>query len=132
MIELLKLYTDAATKGNPGPSSAGILIVAAQKQYQFSQQLPPSSNHEAEFNAAIAGWKKLAEFAQPAETILFFSDSRIVMDSLAKKYSKSYPQQLQQLLTLQETFPLVINRWIPEKENKGAHTLATQGLHKLK
>ncbi|KRL04613.1 ribonuclease HI family protein [Liquorilactobacillus oeni] len=128
---MIKLYTDAATKGNPGPSSAGVLIISQGKQQQFSFALSPSSNHEAEFNAAIMGWKKVAELFGTKETILFFSDSKIVMDSIAKKYSKSYPHLLKKLLKLQKNYSLVINRWIPEKENHGAHTLALQKLHQL-
>lgn len=55
---MIKLYTDAATLGNPGPSAAGILIVTAKQQYQFSIPLPPVDNHVAEFMAVQLGLEK--------------------------------------------------------------------------
>ena len=51
---MIKLNTDAATLGNPGPAGAGILIVANGQQDQSHLHLPNMSNHEAEFAAAIA------------------------------------------------------------------------------
>ncbi|WP_225350300.1 RNase H family protein [Lacticaseibacillus pantheris] len=52
---MLKLYTDAATKGNPGPSGAGILIVGHGEPVEQSVALPVMSNHQAEFRAAALG-----------------------------------------------------------------------------
>ncbi|KRL01538.1 ribonuclease HI family protein [Liquorilactobacillus capillatus] len=128
---MIKLYTDAATRGNPGPSSAGVLIVSSDGQQQLSFKLPPSSNHRAEFHAAIKGFETLLTYYATSETIFFHSDSKIVITSLEKNYSKSYAQELAALVSLQKRYRLVINRWIPEKQNKGAHNLAAQGLRQF-
>nr|WP_235809293.1 ribonuclease HI family protein [Liquorilactobacillus aquaticus] len=127
----IKLYTDAATRGNPGPSSAGVLIVTEVGQQQLFYKLPPTSNHHAEFLAAIKGFEAIINLYGTTETILFHSDSKIVISSIEKNYSKSYPEALATLVSLQEQCELVINRWISEKNNKGAHALALQGLHKF-
>ena len=85
---MIKLYTDAASKNNL--SSAGILLVHDKKQIQLSQPLSASDNHQAEFQAAIAGFKQaLSQFANE-ETVFFYSDSQLVIDSLNKNYSKHY------------------------------------------
>ena len=51
-----------------------------------------------------------------------------MIDSLDKRYSKSFAPELAKLLTLHEKFPLVIDQWIPDKQNTGAHNLALQAL----
>ena len=126
---MIKLYTDAASKNNL--SSAGILLVHDKKQIQLSQPLAASDNHQAEFQAAIAGFKQaLSQFANE-ETVFFYSDSQLVIDSLNKNYSKHYQELLAELNSLIDSFKLVVWQWVPEKDNKGAHQLALQGLKKL-
>lgn len=123
---MVKLYTDAAT--NKTHSAAGILVIADQKQYQFKQKITASNNHQAEFEAAILGFEYLSRNFPNAQNIFFHSDSKIVIDSLDKRYSKSFAPELAKLLTLHEKFPLVIDQWIPDKQNTGAHSLALQAL----
>lgn len=125
---MIKLYTDAATKGNPGISTAGILIIKNGKQYQYAINLPNSTNHTAEFLAAITGFQYVDNLFSNTETLMFFCDSKIVIESIDKNYSKNFQKMLSELINLQKKFPLVISKWIPEKENKGAHFLATQKL----
>lgn len=53
---MIKLYTDAATKGNPGPTGLGMLVVKDGQQQQLKAFLPRASNHQGEFAAAIEGF----------------------------------------------------------------------------
>ena len=41
---MLKLYTDGATKGNPGPAGIGILVSGLPQQIQHHAALPAMSN----------------------------------------------------------------------------------------
>ena len=50
---MLKVYIDASTKGNPGPSGGGILIVYQGKQEQLSIPLSVGTNHQAEFEVFL-------------------------------------------------------------------------------
>lgn len=124
---MIKLYTDAAFKD--GHSAAGILIVQNQKQSQLKSKLSAFDNHQAEFLAAILGFEKLKPLAHAEEAIFFYTDSKILYDSLLKNYSKSYAPSLNQLNILIYQFDSVFINWIPDKENKGAHTLALQALN---
>ncbi|WP_178198118.1 ribonuclease HI family protein [Ligilactobacillus sp. Marseille-Q7487] len=128
---MIKLYTDAATKGNPGPSAGGVLLVVDGIQHQIKVDLPFVSNHEAEFLAAIAGFEYVKEHYGCKHNLFFYSDSKIVITSLEKNYSKSYPELLAKLNKLHDQFTLVVYQWIPEKQNQGAHQLALQGLAKF-
>lgn len=126
------LYTDAATNNDTQHSAAGILIVHAGKQQQLHASLPDSDNHYAEFHAALAGFDallKLVNGAAKTVTVQYFTDSKIVAESVEKRYAKHYQALVDQLLAKQAEFNLVITQWLPEKQNQGAHNLAQQALH---
>ncbi|UDM32723.1 ribonuclease HI family protein [Lentilactobacillus laojiaonis] len=126
---MIKLYTDAAVNKNFKTSSAGIIIIKNKQQYQFKFKLNTLDNHLAEFEAAILGFKTLINnFDTNNEIIMFFTDSKIIKDSLNKQYAKHYQPQVDELIKLNRSFNTVITNWIPEKLNQGAHNLAIQGL----
>ncbi|MFD1428746.1 ribonuclease HI family protein [Lacticaseibacillus mingshuiensis] len=122
---MIKLYTDAATKGNPGPSGIGILIITDGDQLQKHRALPEMSNHQAEFEAAIAGFSALTA-AGLSGLVSYYSDSKIVIDAINKAYAKHYGAEIARLLDAMAPFT-VFAQWVPDKENS-AHGLAQQGL----
>ena len=124
---MIKLYTDAAFKN--GKSAAGILIVKDGRQIQQKFALNEKDNHAAEFAAAARGFEQIKKIAREDEAIFFYTDSKIVFDSLNKHYSKSYQEQLNSLEEIVRTFSLMIPNQISDKENRGAHELALQALH---
>lgn len=127
---MIKMYTDAATKGNPGPTGLGILILKDHQQHQLADSVEQATNHEGEFLAAIKGFQYLHQH-YPAETVLFYTDSRLLADAIGKNYSKHYADLLNQLNQLINHLPMVVTQWVPEKDNHGAHHLANQALKKL-
>lgn len=125
---MIKLYTDAATKGNPGPTGLGALILADQQQIQVKKFAGRYSNHQGEFLAAQFGFQTLIERYPDADVVFFLTDSRLLADAVGKNYSKHYQNELATLLALINQFPTVITQWVPEKANHGAHHLANQAL----
>ncbi|WP_288529498.1 ribonuclease HI family protein [uncultured Secundilactobacillus sp.] len=130
---MYSLYTDAATDSTTLKSAAGILILHNGHQTQLKEPLPDGDNHHSEFKAAIAGFEALQQRVNaPGEaTVLYYTDSQLVADSLNKQYAKHYQELVDNILTLQQQFGLVVTNWVPEKQNMGAHTLAFQALHQL-
>lgn len=126
---LIKIFTDAATQGNPGPSAAGIIIVVDGQQIQLKSKLGQANNHAAEFQAAIWGFQQLARYAHADDTIMFYTDSRIVADAVGKQYAKNFSDSFQELTRLIDRYHMVLTEWIPDKQNRGAHNLALQALH---
>ena len=126
---MIKLYTDAATKGNPGPTGLGMLIVKDGHQQQLKAFLPRASNHQGEFAAAIEGFAYLKKHFSNQETVLFYTDSRLLSDAVGKEHARHYEDELNELLTSMDDFKTVVVQWVPEKENQGAHQLANQALH---
>lgn len=128
---MITIHTDAATKGNPGPTGLGILIVANKQQHQLTGSLRCASNHQGEFAAAIQGFQYLVDHYQPNELVMFETDSKLLSDSIKKSYAKHYGDQLTTLMKLIDYFDAVVTQWVPDSQNHGAHHLANQALHHL-
>lgn len=129
---MIKAYIDASTKGNPGPSGGGIVLVGDNLYLQKTVILSTLTNHQAEFAVLIALLEYLIQKEKTQETIFIFTDSKILAETIEKDYTKNkdfidYLTKIQELLTL---FKLVIVQWIPENKNKGADHLARQALQK--
>lgn len=129
---MIKAYIDASTKGNPGPSGGGIVLVGDNLYLQKNVILSTLTNHQAEFAVLIALLEYLIQKEKTQETIFIFTDSKILAETIEKDYTKNkdfidYLTKIQELLTL---FKLVIVQWIPENKNKGADHLARQALQK--
>jgi len=129
---MLKIYIDAATKGNPGPSGAGVLLIDGKSQQQLSFPLGIMSNHEAEFSALLFVLERLIAEDKTHQTVFIYTDSKIVAATIEKNHTKNLAFQpfLTRFQELENQFELLIIQWIAEKENKGADNLARQGLQK--
>lgn len=130
-----KLYSDAAKYPNSDKTGIGVLLIDNHKQIQVKFNTKATDNHEAEFKACIKALKylksKLNQHDFNQVVLTFFSDSKILVDSLNKRYAKHYQKYVNQILELESECSLVFNNWIPESENNGAHHLAIQALHEF-
>ncbi|OTP11931.1 ribonuclease HI [Enterococcus sp. 10A9_DIV0425] len=129
---MLKVYIDASTKGNPGPSGGGIVIVTDQQQEQLAIPLSYGTNHQAEFEIFVKTLEILKNKKVMEETILCYSDSKTLVSTIDKNYTsnKDFIPYLLKIQTLLKDFSLLILQWIPESKNKGADNLARQALRK--
>jgi ribonuclease HI len=127
-IVMIKLYTDAATNNNSGNSAGGILIVHQGQQIQKKVKLQAHDNHHAEFEACFYGFQLLQSMSVD-DIIVYYTDSKIVYESLNKHYAKHYQSSVNAILQIQNKYPMVINNWLADVKNEGAHHLANQALH---
>lgn len=129
---MLKIYVDAATKGNPGPSGAGIQLINQHIYQQLSFPLPVLTNHQAEFLALQIGLEEAIKQELHHENTFVYTDSKVVAQTIDKNHTNNpqFKPFLTDIQPLLDTFSLIIVQWIPEKENKGADNLARQGLQK--
>lgn len=131
---MVKLYTDAAVKGNPGPAACGILITGNGIHLQLSRVLGVMDNHTAELAAILAGLETIEEKGLQGAAVLVYSDSKAAIQAIDKNYSRD-PQRQALLDKIQQktsAWPLVLFQWIPEKQNRGADQLARQKLHAIR
>ncbi|MDH6364051.1 ribonuclease HI [Enterococcus sp. PF1-24] len=129
---MLKVYIDAATKGNPGPSGGGLMITGENRYIQESFPLAILTNHQAEFAMLITALNYLKEHVFQEETIFIYTDSKVLAQTIEKNHTnnRDFQGYLAEFNRLADDFPLLLIQWLPEKENKGADHLARQGLQK--
>jgi ribonuclease HI len=130
---MLKLYTDAAVKGNPGLAGVGIVVAGDGIYEQLAIPLQGEwNNHDAEWEALYLGLQWLIEHNYTDRLLSIYTDSKIVANSIQKKYAKkeSYKIFLNRISRCLEEFTYSEIAWLPEKENKGADNLAKQALRK--
>lgn len=129
---MLKIYVDAATKGNPGLSGAGIILISENLYEQISFPLSVLSNHEAEFAALELALTEAIKRDLHKQSTFIFTDSQVVAEVIDRNKTKNikFLSYLNRIQVLLNQFTLIIVQWIPEKENRGADNLARQGLQK--
>lgn len=125
---MIEVYIDGASKGNPGPSGAGVFIKGLKEPVFLSIPLESMSNHEAEFHALIFGLEYCIE--HNLSVVSFRTDSKIVEDSIDKNYSKNkmFIPLLEKSLTLINQLDLFFIKWIPSSLNKVADELARKAI----
>lgn len=125
---MIEVYTDGASKGNPGPAGAGIFFKKASNIERISVPLGIMTNHEAEFHACIIALKRVVD---QGETIVSIrSDSKLLVDAIEKNYVKHpvYKILLEEIVELIDAFDYCFFKWIPSKENKEADQLARKAI----
>lgn len=77
------IYTDGAARGNPGPGGYGIVMEWVGKPYkkEFSKGFKHTTNNRMELLAVIDALKNLKK---PGVSVLVFTDSKYVVDSVKK------------------------------------------------
>lgn len=82
----VKLYTDGACKGNPGPGGWGCVLVYGEMEKELSGGEAKTTNNRMELSAAIAG---LSALKSPCEVELW-SDSKYLVDAITKGWARSW------------------------------------------
>lgn len=131
---MIKLFVDGASTGKEGHAAIGILIVEDGVQEQIGLPLEEQmDNHRAEFEALLYGLRHLKAHNKQDQLVFCYTDSKLVAESIRKKYTKKAELKLLVEEALQElaVFTNLYLKWIPEKENRGADNLARNALHQL-
>ncbi len=128
---LLRLFTDGAARGNPGPAGLGLVIedAAVRRLWGGCRYLGVTTNNQAEYLALIAGLRKAAEWAP--RRLEVHMDSELVVRQLSGQYrvrSADLRSLHAQATALLGTFPEVAVRHVPRERNRGADALANQAI----
>lgn len=128
---MIDIQIDAAAKGNPGISGAGIVIRSDEGITEYSIPLGVYTNHEAEFLALLKALE-ICKKQFPNEILAVQTDSQIVVQAVENNYVKNpvFQPLLEKIVTIKEQFPLFFIKWIPNKQNKHADQLARAAIRK--
>lgn len=129
---MLWLATDASVDDAKQLTGIGFHLYNSEKTINEQQgiQLPYQDNHHAEFQAVLAGVKLIAaKYAQQADVVVLQTDSKIVKDSLEKRYAKHYGPETAAILAVTDQFPLFLVKMVTDNTNRAAHQLARQAIY---
>jgi len=126
----IKIYTDGASSGNPGPSGIGFVIYNenGEKLKEYSEYIGLATNNIAEYSALI----RALEFLKDKENlkINIFTDSELLVKQLKGLYkvkSKNLKNLYEKVISLLSLFEYELHH-IPREENKIADNLAKKAV----
>ena len=88
-LKQVKIYTDGACSGNPGPGGWGAILDYNGHKKELSGGEESTTNNRMELTAAIEALKALKEKCD----VLITSDSKYVIDGIEKGWAKSWKEK---------------------------------------
>ena len=134
----VKVYTDGASRGNPGSAAVGVLIQdeSCNEIKTFKKFIGECTNNVAEYTALIESVKLLKELNEPFEEINFFCDSELIVKQIRGEYKIRNKDLInlslefwKEIKSLNIKFSI---KHIPREENKTADKLANEALDENK
>jgi len=133
MGETYVLYTDGASRGNPGPAAIGAVLYrddgSLREVGRVSEAIGIETNNVAEYRAVIAGLE-LALAHDPAALVLR-ADSELLVRQLAGRYRVKAPHLrplYERVRSLLAAIPSVRVEHVPRERNTVADGLANEAL----
>ncbi len=127
----LKVFTDGASRGNPGPAGIGV-VICDQKGvplWEEGEAVGKMTNNMAEYRALLKGIEKSLEFHP--QKVDFYLDSQLVVNQMKGIYRvknlniRSLYEKCKELL---QKIPDYQFHHVPREENRKADALANQGI----
>jgi ribonuclease HI len=78
---MIKIFTDGAAQGNPGPGGYGTILRYGTHEKELSQGYRLTTNNRMELMAVIAG---LEAILKPGIPVTIYSDSKYVVEAVEK------------------------------------------------
>ncbi len=130
-ISRWQLFTDGASKGNPGPAGAGWVLNNDQNSdpVKGGKYLGQATNNEAEYQALILGLQRA--LSHGAQEIRIHMDSELLVRQLNGLYRVKNPRlalffrQVQDLLLKFSKYDIV---YIPREQNREADRMANEAI----
>jgi len=127
----MELYFDGCSKGNPGPSGSGAIIMNEKIIWSGCEYVGNTTNNVAEYKGLILGLKKLKVLN--INKVIVKGDSMLVINHMTGKYKVNAPHLL---LLYNEAKELIKDidiefLYIPRGKNKEADYLANEGLKEM-
>ena len=80
---MIKIYTDGASRGNPGPGGFGVVMTAGVHRKEISEGFKLTTNNRMELLSVIVALESLKKDGTSAT---IYSDSKYVVDSVELKW----------------------------------------------
>jgi ribonuclease HI len=130
-MKTLRVYTDGAARGNPGPAGLGVVIEDDQgmRLRGLCRYVGTATNNQAEYLALIEGLRAIADWKP--DRVEVFLDSRLVVEQLNGNF-KVKSRELQPLHAkareLLRSLPSAVVAHVERERNRGADALANRAI----
>ncbi|MGQ9455925.1 MAG: ribonuclease HI family protein [Armatimonadota bacterium] len=127
----LHIYTDGASKGNPGPAGIGVVVVSGNGQilHEIAEYIGEQTNNVAEYTALIKGLKCGQELG--ATKLSVYVDSELLERQINRAYRVKSPNLkplYNQVSELIRSFDKVQVRHVRREQNERADRLANEAI----
>ncbi|MGH7885438.1 MAG: ribonuclease HI family protein [Thermodesulfobacteriota bacterium] len=125
------VFTDGASRGNPGDSGIGVLILDSKgKRKELKNYLGKKTNNQAEYSALILALENLTELTE--EEIIIHTDSQLMASQMNEKWKvkddglRILYSKAKQLSKQHKKLKII---YIPRELNKEADRLANDAIN---
>jgi ribonuclease HI len=80
---MVTVYTDGASRGNPGPGGYGVVMIAGSLRKEISEGFRLTTNNRMELLSVIVALEALKK---EGTNVTIYSDSKYVVDAIEKKW----------------------------------------------
>ena len=87
MTDKIIIYTDGASRGNPGPGGYGVVLMYGTYRKELSRGFRYTTNNRMELMGVIAGLEALTKKHIP---VTVYSDSRYIVNAVQKGWLKRW------------------------------------------
>lgn len=87
---MIRIYTDGAAQGNPGPGGYGTIMKFNHHEKELSEGFRLTTNNRMELLAVIAGLEAIKKNGIP---VTIYSDSKYVVDAIEKGWLWSWEKK---------------------------------------
>ncbi len=130
-MKVLRVFTDGAARGNPGPAGLGVVIEDedGMRLHGLMRYIGTATNNQAEYLALIEGLRAASEWRP--DRIEVYLDSQLVVEQMTGRYrvkNGSLAALNRQARELVSSFAEVSIAHVPREKNKGADALANRAI----
>ena len=80
---MITIYTDGASRGNPGPGGYGVVMIYGNLRKELSEGFRLTTNNRMELLSVIVGLETLKK---EGSEVTVYSDSKYVVDAVEQKW----------------------------------------------
>lgn len=127
----LRLFTDGAARGNPGPAGAGAVLMDAEGRVvaRLGKFLGIQTNNYAEYMGLLLGLKHARDLGVKELEVL--ADSELLIRQLQGRYQVKSPTLrplYEEATGLLKAFPRVKLTHVPREKNKAADEMSNRAI----
>jgi len=137
-MKKLIVYTDGASRGNPGPAAYGFTVADEKGKllHEEGEYIGITTNNVAEYSGVLEALKLIKQKYQSGHPlqIAFFADSKLVAEQLSGRYkikAKHLMSIIRQIQDLCRELGEATFSHVPRAKNFPADKLANQALDSL-